>query len=294
MVSSTRALLTGILDYAGTFPPASLPLAEAVSNYARVWGSGDRWILGRLIVPFHSLGEFDQLARTWEVDENGAWSVSVVLGPQAATHLSEALALAERRNPRYRIASLEFPPLGAADIRDFSRSVPDTIEMFFEVPIESDLERCINVISASGAFAKVRTGGVTTSAFPTPERLVRFFEAFADAGLAFKATAGLHHAIRGCYALTYEPGSQTETMHGFMNVAVAAAIVCAGGDSSEAVEALSESSAQAFELGPEALTWRARTIGSDNLAAMRRRFFKSFGSCSVREPIAELAELRLS
>jgi hypothetical protein len=293
MVSSTRALLAGILDYAGTFPPASLPLAEAVSNYARIWNSADRWILGRLIVPSYRLGEFDQLARTLPVDENPTWGVSVVLGSPPDTQLTEALALAESRNPRYRIASLEFPPLGAGEIRDFSRSVPDTIEMFFEVPIESDFERCINVIGTSGALAKVRTGGVTTGAFPAPERLVRFFEGCADAGIGFKATAGLHHAIRGCYALTYEPGSQTETMHGFLNVAVAAAIVCAGGDSSEAVEVLREFSAQTFEFAPEALTWRARTIGSDNLAAMRRRFFKSFGSCSVQEPIAELAELRV-
>ena len=238
MLASTRALLTGILDYAGTFPPASQSLPEAVANYARVSSCADRWLLGRLVVPSHSLREFDGLAGALPVEENGLWNVSVVLGTRFETRLAEALALAACQHTTYRIASLEFPPLGASEMRDLSRSVPNTIETFFEVPVETDFERCINVIGASGALAKVRTGGLTASACPAPEALVRFLEACSSAGVAFKATAGLHHAVRGCYPLTYEPGSPTGTMHGFLNVSVAAAIVHTGGRSSEAVTAL--------------------------------------------------------
>ena len=35
MSPSLRALLTGIVDYAGLFPPAQLSLDEAIRNYAR-------------------------------------------------------------------------------------------------------------------------------------------------------------------------------------------------------------------------------------------------------------------
>jgi hypothetical protein len=290
MLASTRALLTGILDYAGTFPPASLSLNESVAHYAHVWRSTERWLLGRLIVPSVSLPEFDELAS--QGLEDGS-EVSVVLGARPETQLAQALGFAGRRNIKYRIASLEFPPLGASEVRDLSRSVPNTIETFFEVPVETGFERCINVIAASGALAKVRTGGVTAAAFPSPERLVGFLEACSSAGVAFKATAGLHHPARGCYPLTYEPGSRSEIMHGFLNVSLAAAIVYTGGGSSEAVAALQETSAEMFEFRPDGLVWRGRTIAVDDLAASRRLFFRSFGSCSVREPIDELARLRL-
>ena len=69
MQASTRSLLTGILDYAGTFPPASLSLSESVANYTRVRSSANQWLLGRLIVPSASLPEFDELAASQGLDE---------------------------------------------------------------------------------------------------------------------------------------------------------------------------------------------------------------------------------
>jgi hypothetical protein len=303
MRASTRSLLTGIIDYAGTFPPASLSLAESMATYAQVRSTAERWVLGRLIVPAASLPEFDALASQRPEDEDSSlpgrsakregWEVSVVLGARAQTQLVSALPFIDRPNTRYRIASLEFPPLGPAEIGDLSMSVPGTIDTFFEVPIDADLEPRIEAIAARGAFAKVRTGGIATGTFPGPEGFVRFLEACSRAGVAFKATAGLHHAVRGCYPLTYEPQSQRETMHGFLNVSIAAAIVHMRGESPEAVAALRETSVEMFQFRSEEIVWKGRTIATDDLAASRRLFFRSFGSCSVREPLDELAGLRL-
>ena len=50
--------------------------------------------------------------------------MSVVLGARPETELVEALELAEQRNRQYRIASLEFPPLGPSEIRDLSTGSP--------------------------------------------------------------------------------------------------------------------------------------------------------------------------
>jgi hypothetical protein len=47
-----RALLWNAIDYAGVFPPASLPLAAAVANYQQYQQSEHSWILGRLVVAF--------------------------------------------------------------------------------------------------------------------------------------------------------------------------------------------------------------------------------------------------
>ena len=47
-----------------------------------------------------------------------------------------------------------------------------------------------------GAFAKVRTGGLTAESTPSSEALADFLCAAASRRVAFKATAGLHHPIR--------------------------------------------------------------------------------------------------
>jgi hypothetical protein len=45
-----RALLDGLIDYAGLFPPAGLPLAAAVANYNRYRGGEHAWMLRWLVV----------------------------------------------------------------------------------------------------------------------------------------------------------------------------------------------------------------------------------------------------
>jgi hypothetical protein len=76
-------------------------------------------------------------------------------------------------------------------------------------------------------------------------------------------------------------------------VSIAAAIIHVGGESAEAVAALRETSADEFDFRPDGVVWKTRTIAADDLAASRRLFYRSFGSCSVREPVEELAKLRL-
>src|SRR5437660_12910682 len=64
MSSPLRALLGGIIDYAGLFPPAKLPLDQAIQRYAKYRRLDDRWMLGRFVIPAVRLGElapFDSL-----------------------------------------------------------------------------------------------------------------------------------------------------------------------------------------------------------------------------------------
>ena len=122
MRASTRSLLTGILDYAGTFPPASLSLAESVAHYAQVRSGAERWLLGRLIVPSASLPEFDALAVAVPVDEDeppGEARAMRASAPGPRHNWSQALAVRRQaEHTTYRIASLEFPPLGPSEIGD--------------------------------------------------------------------------------------------------------------------------------------------------------------------------------
>src|SRR5437660_944326 len=68
MDASLRALLTGLIDYAGLFPPAGLPLDEATRNYAVYRAGPEHWMLGRFICPAARLPELDpfldELSRT--------------------------------------------------------------------------------------------------------------------------------------------------------------------------------------------------------------------------------------
>jgi hypothetical protein len=55
-----RALLTSFFDHAPTFPPASLPPAEALAEDRRARESEHAWMLGRLVWPLARLSELPQ------------------------------------------------------------------------------------------------------------------------------------------------------------------------------------------------------------------------------------------
>jgi len=66
MADSLRALLANLIDYAGLYPPASLPLDCVIANYSRYLTSPDAWILNRLVLPFDKLRAVT-LAEDWRI-----------------------------------------------------------------------------------------------------------------------------------------------------------------------------------------------------------------------------------
>jgi hypothetical protein len=126
------------------------------------------------------------------------------------------------------------------------------------------------------AFAKVRTGGLTQEAFPSPETLADFLRAAASRRIAFKATAGLHHPLRSA------------TMHGFVNMFVAAAFAWQGAPRGVILDVLNDADPGAFQFLPDELRWRGRNLVVTEIASARREFAHSFGSCSFEEPLADL------
>jgi hypothetical protein len=296
MRASTKVLLGGLIDYAGTFAPASRTLPDALSLYAAARRSAHSWIVGRLVLPAGSLDEFERLVPNIVSSDIAPFNLSVILGgdPAAqATQLDAIVAFNDRVGRDAAVVSVEFPPLPASVIPQLMHRVSRTLEPFFEVPADADLERRIGAIATVGGSAKVRTGGVTASAFPGPEDLARLILTCADAGIRFKATAGLHHAFRGCYALTYEASSPDSPMYGFLNMCLAAALARTGAVLEEMTEALEESSTDAFQFREDGLVWKQRTIPLRDLSETRAQLFRSFGSCAISEPIDELTQLHL-
>ena len=138
------------------------------------------------------------------------------------------------------------------------------------------------------AHAKIRTGGVTADAIPPTRDVAAFLVGAARAGVSFKATAGLHHAIRAAHPLTYAADSPTAVMHGFVNVFLAAGLARAGGSLDEVAAILDETDPSAFRFEPAGVHWRSRAIALTQLQETRDRFARSFGSCSFTEPVQDL------
>jgi hypothetical protein len=126
--------------------------------------------------------------------------------------------------------------------------------------------------------------------------------ACAQAQVPFKATAGLHHPLPANYRLTYEPDSPSTSMHGFLNVAILAALVYwQKVTPEEALEVVKKSSIEGFQFNADGMAWRVkpsypvgnRYLNLAEIEEVRKRFFRSFGSCSFQEPIDDLKELQL-
>jgi len=277
-VRSVDALLRESVDYAGMFPPAGLPIGDAMTMYKRHRASAEGWLVGTFVVAADRLADLDP----------AVGPVSVVLNTPSAAAVEHVL----RSNSEMRIAALELKPVAPEQVAEICAAVPDDIEAYFEIPVDHDLERRLDAVAAYGALAKIRTGGLTPDAFPHASAIYRFLRACRDRGLAAKATAGLHHAVSGCYPLTYEAAGASAPMYGFLNVCAAAALVHMDATENDGLRALSESSSGAFQFDDEGLEWRGHRFSTNDLRAMRQALFRSFGSCSLREPIDELRLMR--
>lgn len=66
LAASLRVLLTHLIDYAGLYPPAGLPLAEVAENYERYQSSPYSWMLNRVVLPQSKLAEAP-LRESWRV-----------------------------------------------------------------------------------------------------------------------------------------------------------------------------------------------------------------------------------
>jgi hypothetical protein len=82
-------------------------------------------------------------------------------------------------------------------------------------------------------------------------------------------------------------------MHGFLNIFLAAAFLWAGMETKPAAQLLDEQSAEAFHFDLEGIGWRQHRLNRHEIAAARRSFAVSFGSCSFTEPIDDLQTLHL-
>jgi hypothetical protein len=282
-VTAIRALLAGLVDYAGLFPPAALNMPAAVRCYAEYGASDDAWILGRFVVPSAHLDAFKAERST--LRDQPEWHLSALVGADFQADVDRIRAFNEMMAGRARVDTLEGKAASVDAVAKFADAASG-FNAFVEIPVNDST--LVDAIRDRGLNAKVRTGGVTADAFPEPEALLAFIEHACRENVPFKATAGLHHPMRGDYRLTYEEESPKGTMYGFLNVFLTAAFVHAGMTDGAALALLLERDVKKFVVSPNAIQWRDRAVNTRQIHAARDCVAVSFGSCSFREPVDEL------
>ena len=290
-ISAVRTLLESIIDYAGLFPPAKLNLPQALQNYANAKVSKHGWILGRFLIPLPRLQEFEELALVKSL--NMKWRLGVIVTNDPTSQVDEIKRFNDTWSEKATIESIEISGLELSEIGPVTHNLNKEVETFFEVSPKSNIEAYLKTITDVGAFAKIRTGGITANAFPDKFTLYQFMMSCTRAQLPFKATAGLHHALTGHYPLTYQPDSAQALMYGFLNVLMSALLINLGKIGlSDADKVLSESSLDAFKFASNKLQWKDLSISHSEITKARQ-LFRAFGSCSFEEPIVDLKALRI-
>jgi len=282
-------LLAGLIDYAGLFPPAALSMRDAVQAYARYRAGAEAWALGRFVVPVGRLAEFRAEAASC-ITSGEPWRLSVLAGAPDATAID---AFDREQHGLAIIDTVEAKAATVDEVAALTRLTgPDRL-VYVEIPLDDSCDALVDAIAAHGLRAKVRTGGVTAAAFPPAAAVAHFLSSCRRAGIPCKATAGLHHPLRGEYRLTYDAHAESGTMFGFLNVIGASMLVARGLSTHELVDLLEERAPSAFQLDDAGFRWRDWFVPAEEIRRARADAANSFGSCSFEEPLHDLKQLAM-
>jgi hypothetical protein len=274
------------------FPPGNAPVGDAVRMHRAHREAWYASMIGPLVVPDAALRQvmmaepFDKL-RAAPVEASapalrqaqGALNVSVINTGGAGGLLS----LARRDVPGVRVVAVESALRdlddlagNAARVAAAAGELDESVLVFVEIPYAPGWEDAVAEVEAAGLLGKIRTGSPDNSGTPAYAQLAEQLSVLVEADLAFKATAGLHHAqpIAG-------PDSDRPVQHGFLNLLAAVHALVEGAAVADAADALR-------------MTDPARVGSWDEATAARvRRRFRSFGCCGVLDPVRDLTALGL-
>ncbi len=308
MVASLRALLSGIIDYAGLFPPAGLPMDQAIRNYARYRQEPESWMLARFICPAAQLTDLSPFVEALFDERTPLHFAALGQGVNEPERLRFTLDDDFAAIARFRVQHSKRViwdvfevrvPVGTRGLSMLATSARNTCDItcYYEPIFGPDrraqlLDLLSHLKRASSekpntpcAGLKLRCGGLHASAFPSCEQVAFVIAACRDAKVPLKFTAGLHHPIR-----RYNDGVQTH-MHGFINVFTAGVLAHARGLSAEQLQPiLEDEDAAHFAFNDAGLRWKDWHATTDEIA-VARKMVTSFGSCSFDEPRDDLRAL---
>ena len=273
------AQFAGLVDDAAMFPPGNAEVADAVAahrDYRQSWFAP---MVGPLVVSDQRLAELGRALGPEAEDLD----VSVVNTSGAGGLLSLAgrqLTAVRVRAVESALRDLDDLAGNAARVVSAAGQLHESMQVFVELPFAPGWERAVEVVEAGGLLGKIRTGGLAASDTPSTGQLARQLSVLVEADLAFKATAGLHHAWP-------TPGLEPDrpAQHGFLPLLAAMHALVEGASEDEAADLLA---------GEDRTGILADLAGwSESRSSRVRRRLRSFGCCGVTEPVADLVALGL-
>jgi hypothetical protein len=280
-------LFTSFLDDAAIFPPGSVPLAEAVPAHLAHRRAAHGSLVGPLVVSASALPSLAELVCDLPPR---SLAVSVTSpSPAAVRPALEAAALipavdtraVEVGMPAGVVSADDLVPTLDLALRGHLGRTSDgsRVTAFVELPRDERRGPLVNQLAGTAYLAKLRTGGVRAELYPDAAELAAAVVVLVRSGVPFKATAGLHHAVRNTDAAT---GFE---QHGFLNLLVTVVAALDGADVREASVLLADR--DGGRLAASLGTWPT------GQAEQVRWLFRSIGTCSIDDPVSDLATLGL-
>jgi hypothetical protein len=268
----STSLLSSLVDDAALFPPGNAPMAEAVPAH-RGYRSGElSWFVGRFLCPASRVAELIDALEPGDDLEIG------LIADTGLDGLADALDVLAPES-RLLLGAVEIVLRG--DPTAYRAAVSAEVPLFLELPRGGAgwLDAVPALARMERTGAKLRTGGLVASAFPTPAEVVDFLCACVVAGVPVKCTAGLHHAVSAT-----DPATGFDHL-GFGNVLLAVDALLTGSTTTEAIEVLAERSWSTIARGLSHL--------GESASRHVREAFVGYGSCSVSEPVEDLRAMGL-
>ncbi|WFR73191.1 hypothetical protein P9209_05310 [Prescottella defluvii] len=272
-------LLTGLCDDAALFPPGNAPMDAAVPAHLAHERSDHAALVGPFVFPAPRLGELPAIV----ADQDGVLKLSLTVpgGTDAVPSALEQLRVIDG----VKLVAMEIAvPEGLtsdalfAALDEIASAAPG-VDIFVEVPRDGRRPEILARLAGTAYAAKFRTGGVVAAAYPDETELAAAIHTVVGAGVRFKATAGLHHAVRNT-----DPDTGFE-QHGFLNVMLAAHRAADGASVDEIAATLADRDGRGLAADLDGLSAEA-------VDALRANFL-SFGTCSISDPLTELVGLGL-
>lgn len=291
--SPVPAFLRRLVDDAAVFPPGSASLDQAVHGHLEHRAAGYADLVGPLVVGDRDLPPLeDRVAASAPqtplevavVVAGGAGAVQpAVRWATRSEHLElAAVEVAVRESDAGDLAPNVHRIVTAVDSLVNEGVLHEDVVVHVEPPRlhaadpSASWLGALDEVAAMGHRLKLRTGGPDPDDVPTARELAVCIGAALDRELAFKCTAGLHHAVR------HRDHTSGAEQHGFLNVLLATRASLDGAGPEDVAAVLEERDAERLteSVDPAAL-------------ASARRWFTSFGSCSVVDPVRDLTALGL-
>jgi hypothetical protein len=226
VVDARRALLGRLIDHAPLFPPASLPMPEALGEDRRARRSRHAWMLGRFVCPAAKLGELgderraltvvgdapvsDARIESFETRELGRFSGEVYVEGVALDEIARRGLRAKIRCGGERVPPVEELAAFIRGCRHRGVVFKATAGLHHAYPTSAGEHGCLNLLAAAVFGREEEALRAPPGSFELDGRSFRWEGREAEPERLARAREALLHSIGSCSF--FEPVEELEAL----------------------------------------------------------------------------------